>query len=54
MVAIPVYLDRAFAGETWMRFEGDADREVVSLSMRDYVRVERPAIVPLAQALRAA
>jgi len=37
-----------------MRFEGDADREVVSLSMRDYVRVERPAIVPLAQALRAA
>ena len=54
MVAVPVYLDRAFAGETWMRFEGEADREVVSLSMRDYVRIERPAIAPLAQALRAA
>jgi len=54
MVAIPLYLDRAFAGQTWMRFEGDADREVVSLPMRDYVRVERPAIAPLAQALRAA
>jgi Ala-tRNA(Pro) deacylase len=54
MVAVPVYLDRAFAGETWMRLEGDADREVVSLPMREYVRVERPAIAPLAQTLRAA
>jgi len=54
MVAIPVYLDRALAGEAVMRFEGDADRETVSLPMRDYVRVERPAIAPLTQALRAA
>ena len=54
MVAIPVYLDRALASEAVMRFEGDADRETVSLPMRDYVRVERPAIVPLTQALRAA
>jgi Ala-tRNA(Pro) deacylase len=54
MVAIPVYLDRALADETVMRFKGDGDREVVSLPMREYVRVERPAIAPLAQALRAA
>lgn len=54
MVAIPVYLDRTLAGEAVMRFEGDADRETVSLPMRDYVRVERPAIAPLTQALRAA
>jgi Ala-tRNA(Pro) deacylase len=54
MVAMPVYLDRALADEAVMRFEGDADREVVSLPMREYVRVERPAIAPLTQALRAA
>ena len=54
MVAIPVYLDRALAAETSMRFEGDEQREVVSLPMREYVRVERPAIAPLAELLRAA
>ena len=54
MVAIPVYLDRALADEAVMRFESGADRELFSLPMREYVRVERPAIAPLTQALRAA
>ncbi len=54
MVAIPVYLDRELADEAVMRFEDDADREVISLPMREYVRVERPAIAPMTQTLRAA
>lgn len=54
MVAVPVYLDRALADAAMMRFEGGADRELFSLPMREYVRVERPAIAPLTQALRAA
>lgn len=54
MFAIPVYLDRALAEEAEMRFESGANREVVSMPMNEYVRVERPAIAPLAQALRAA
>lgn len=37
-----------------MMFESGADREMVSMPMREYGRVERPAIAPLARALRAA
>ena len=54
MSGIPVYLDRAFAEEAAMVFESGAHREVVAMPMDEYVRVERPAIAPLGQALRAA
>ena len=54
MFAIPVYVDRMLAEQTAMVFESSADREVVSMPMSEYVRVERPAIAPLTQALRAA
>jgi Ala-tRNA(Pro) deacylase len=54
LFAIPVYVDRMLAEQTTMVFESSADREVVSMPMSEYVRVERPAIAPLTQALRAA
>lgn len=54
MLGIPVYLDRGLAEEPAMTFESGADGEVVSMPMHDYVRAERPAIAPLARALRAA
>jgi Ala-tRNA(Pro) deacylase len=54
LFAIPVYLDRALAEEAEIIFESGANREVVSMPMNEYVRVERPAIAPLAQARRAA
>jgi Ala-tRNA(Pro) deacylase len=47
---LPVYLDRAFAEEAAIVFEGGPDREEVNMPMGAYVRVERPAIVPLARA----
>ena len=47
---LPVYLDRAFAEETAIVFESGTDREAVTMPMGEYVRVERPAIVPLVRA----
>lgn len=54
LFGIPVYLDRALAFETAMRFESGAPREVIDMPMSEYVRVERPAILPMTEALRAA
>jgi Ala-tRNA(Pro) deacylase len=54
LFAIPVYLDRALAEEAELIFESGANRDVISMPMNEYVRVERPAIAPLAHALRAA
>ena len=54
MSGIPVYLDRAFAEEDAIAFESGPSREVVTMPMDEYVRVERPAITPLGRALRAA
>jgi Ala-tRNA(Pro) deacylase len=54
MFGLPVYLDRAFAEEAEMIFESGTHRERVSMPMGEYVRVERPAILPLARAPRAA
>jgi Ala-tRNA(Pro) deacylase len=47
---LPVYLDRAFAEEAAIVFESGTDREAVTMPMGEYVRVERPAIVPLVRA----
>jgi Ala-tRNA(Pro) deacylase len=47
---LPVYLDRAFAEEAEIVFESGADREAINMPMGAYVRVERPAIVPLVRA----
>jgi Ala-tRNA(Pro) deacylase len=47
---LPVYLDRAFAEEAELVFESGTDREAVNMPMGAYVRVERPAIVPLVRA----
>ena len=47
---LPVYLDRAFAEEAEIVFESGTDREAVNMPMGAYVRVERPAIVPLGRA----
>jgi Ala-tRNA(Pro) deacylase len=47
---LPVYLDRAFAEEAVIMFESGPDHEEVNMPMGAYVRVERPAIVPLARA----
>ena len=46
---LPVYLDRAFAAGDEIVFESGTHREEVSMPMRAYVRVERPAIAPLAR-----
>ena len=54
LFGIPVYLDRALAFETAMTFESGAPGEVIDMPMREYVRVERPAILPMTEALRAA
>jgi prolyl-tRNA editing enzyme YbaK/EbsC (Cys-tRNA(Pro) deacylase) len=47
---LPVYLDRAFAEQDEIVFESGTDREAVTMPMGEYVRVERPAIVPLVRA----
>lgn len=47
---LPVYLDRKLAEEAAIVFEGGPDHEEVNMPMGAYVRVERPAIVPLARA----
>jgi Ala-tRNA(Pro) deacylase len=47
---LPVYLDRAFAEEAEIVFESGTDGEAVNMPMGVYVRVERPAIVPLGRA----
>src|SRR5262245_15776785 len=54
LFGIPVYLDRALAFESAMTFETGAPREVIDMPMSEYVRVERPAILPMTEALRAA
>ena len=51
---LPVYLDRAFAAEDEVVFESGTHREEVSMPMGEYIRVARPAIVPLARAPLAA
>jgi Ala-tRNA(Pro) deacylase len=51
---LPVFLDRAFAMRGEMVFASRTHREEVSMSMGEYVRVERPAIAPLACAPLAA
>lgn len=47
---LPVCLDRAFAEEAAIVFESGPDHEEIYMPMGAYVRVERPAIVPLARA----
>jgi Ala-tRNA(Pro) deacylase len=47
---LPVYLDRKFAEENEIVFESGPDNEETHMPMGAYVRVERPAIVPLARA----
>ena len=46
---LPVYLDRAFAAGDELFFESGTHREEVSMPMAEYIRVERPAIAPLAR-----
>ena len=46
---LSVYLDRAFAAGDEMIFESGTHREEVSMPMGEYIRVERPAIAPLAR-----
>ncbi len=46
---LPVYLDRAFAAGDGIVFESGTHREEVSMPMGAYIRVERPAIAPLAR-----
>ena len=46
---LPVYLDRAFAAGDEMVCESGTHREEVSMPMGEYIRVERPAIAPLAR-----
>jgi Ala-tRNA(Pro) deacylase len=46
---LPVYLDREFASGVEMVFESGTHREEVSMPMGEYIRVERPAIAPLAR-----
>ena len=50
LFGIPVYLDRGLAFQTAMTFESGARGEVIDMPMSEYVRVERPAILPLARA----
>lgn len=51
---LPVYLDRAFAEGPEMVFESGTHREEISMPMGEYIRIERPAIAPLARERRAA
>ena len=46
---IPVFLDRALAAGAEITFESGTHREEVSMPMGEYIRVERPAIAPLAR-----
>jgi Ala-tRNA(Pro) deacylase len=46
---LPVLLDRAFAAEDEIVFESGTRREEVSMPMGAHIRVERPAIEPLAR-----
>lgn len=46
---LPVYLDREFAEEAEIVFEGGQDHEEINMPMGAYVRVARPTIVPLAR-----
>jgi Ala-tRNA(Pro) deacylase len=46
---LPVYLDLAFAAGDEIVFESGTHREEVRLPMAAYIRVERPAIAPLAR-----
>lgn len=54
LYGLPVYLDRSFAAGDEMIFEGGTHHEDVGMPMADYVRIERPAIAPLARLARAA
>jgi Ala-tRNA(Pro) deacylase len=47
---LPVYLDRKLAEENEIVFESGPDNEEINMPMGAYVRVERPAIMPLARA----
>jgi len=54
LFGLPVYLDRTFAADAEMVFESGTHRELVSMPMGEYVRIERPDIVPLVRLARAA
>ena len=47
---LPLYLDRKLAEENEIVFESGPNHEETNMPMGAYVRVERPAIVPLARA----
>lgn len=51
---LAVYLDRALADTDDLVFEGGTHREDVRIPMAEYLRLERPAIVPLTRTARAA
>ena len=48
MYGLDVYLDGSLAGQDEMIFEGGTHHEEVRMPMRDYLRIERPSILPLA------
>lgn len=54
LFGLPVYLDRTFAAEPEMVFESGPHRALVRMPMGEYVRIERPGIVPLVRLARAA
>jgi Ala-tRNA(Pro) deacylase len=54
LFGLPVYLDRTFASEAEMVFESGTHRALVRMPMGEYVRIERPGIVPLVRLARAA
>jgi Ala-tRNA(Pro) deacylase len=54
LFGLPVYLDRTFAAEAEMVFESGTHRALVRMPMGEYVRIERPGIVPLVRLARAA
>ena len=51
---LEVYLDSALARDAQLVFPGGTHHEEVRMAMGDYVRIERPAVLPLTAALRAA
>lgn len=51
---LDVYLDRALADASEMVFEGGTHREEIRMPVSEYLRIERPMVMPLAVAPRAA
>lgn len=50
LYGLEVYLDRSLADGTEIVFEGGTHHEEVRMPLTEYLRIERPSIVPLAVA----